>query len=100
MGKGIALQFKEKFQENYKLYKRAAEEHLIQTGSVFITPTNRVDGVKWIINFPTKKHWRHPSKMEYIESGLNDLVKQIRLFENSIHSYTTPGLWKWRIKLA
>lgn len=90
MGKGIALQFKEKFQENYKLYKKASEENQIQTGKVFIVPTNRMDGIKWIINFPTKKHWRNPSKLEYIESGLDDLVRKVK--ELNIKSIAMPPL--------
>ncbi|MCW3115873.1 MAG: O-acetyl-ADP-ribose deacetylase [Segetibacter sp.] len=90
MGKGIALQFKEKFDENYKLYKKAAEEKKIKTGEVFIVATNRIDKIKWIINFPTKKHWRNPSKLEYIETGLNDLVKKIE--ELNIKSIAMPPL--------
>lgn len=90
MGKGIALQFKEKFDENYKLYKKAAEEKRIKTGEVFIVPTNRMDKIKWIINFPTKKHWRNPSKLEYIELGLNDLIKKIK--ELNIKSIAMPPL--------
>lgn len=90
MGKGIALQFKEKFEENYKLYKKAAEGEKIHTGEVFIVPSNRMDGIKWIINFPTKKHWRNPSKLEYIETGLNDLI--IRINELDIKSIAMPPL--------
>ncbi len=74
MGKGIALQFKERFPENYKLYKAAAKSDELQIGSMFTVPTHRMDGAKWIINFPTKKHWRHPSKLAYIEAGLDDLI--------------------------
>ncbi|SEL62697.1 O-acetyl-ADP-ribose deacetylase (regulator of RNase III), contains Macro domain [Chitinophaga rupis] len=90
MGKGIALQFKERFPENYKLYKKAAEEKKLETGKVLIIPTNRMDDVKWIINFPTKKHWRNPSKLEYITSGLDDLVKVIN--EYQIKSIAVPPL--------
>lgn len=90
MGKGIALQFKEKFPENYTLYKQAAAEKKIDTGKMFIVPTNRMDGVKWIINFPTKKHWRHPSKLAYVEEGLDDLIEQIR--KSDIKSIALPPL--------
>jgi O-acetyl-ADP-ribose deacetylase (regulator of RNase III)/uncharacterized protein YwgA len=90
MGKGIALQFKDKFPENFRLYKRASENHEVEIGKVFVTPTNRMDGVKWIINFPTKKHWRYPSKIEYIEQGLEDLAYQIH--EKNIKSIAIPPL--------
>lgn len=90
MGKGIALQFREKFDENYKIYKKAAEEKKIKTGEVFIVPTNRMDRVKWIINFPTKKHWRNASKIEYIETGLIDLIKKVK--ELDIKSIAMPPL--------
>ena len=90
MGKGIALQFKEKFAENYKLYKKAAENKEILVGKVFIVPTHRMDGIKWIINFPTKKHWRNPSKLEYIETGLDDLAEQMKRLK--IKSIALPPL--------
>jgi O-acetyl-ADP-ribose deacetylase (regulator of RNase III) len=90
MGKGIALQFKETFQENYKLYKKAAEQDLLKTGEVFLVPTNRMDGVKWIVNFPTKKHWRQPSKIEYVADGLDDLVQKIE--QHNIRSIAMPPL--------
>lgn len=90
MGKGIALQFKERFPENYKLYKIAAEAGELQTGKMFVVPTHRMDGVKWIINFPTKKHWRSPSKREYIEQGLDDLVIAIK--KHKIKSIALPPL--------
>lgn len=90
MGKGIALQFKEKFQENYKLYKKAAQQNSLQVGTVFIVPTNRIDHVKWIVNFPTKRNWRQPSKIEYIEDGLNDLIEQIKA--KNIKSIAMPPL--------
>lgn len=90
MGKGIALQFKERFPENYKLYKSAAAGNELQTGKMFIVPTHRMDGVKWIINFPTKKHWRSPSKMEYVEQGLDNLVDVIAKYK--IKSIALPPL--------
>ncbi|RXK83769.1 type II toxin-antitoxin system antitoxin DNA ADP-ribosyl glycohydrolase DarG [Filimonas effusa] len=90
MGKGIALQFKERFPENYKLYKQAAAEKKLDTGKMFMVPTSRMDGVKWIINFPTKKHWRHPSKLTYVEEGLDDLIEQIK--KADIKSIAIPPL--------
>lgn len=90
MGKGIALQFKERFPENYKLYKAAAKAGELQTGKMFVVPTNRMEGIKWIINFPTKKHWRSPSKIEYVEQGLDDLVAVIE--KRKIKSIALPPL--------
>ena len=90
MGKGIALQFKERFPQNYKLYKRASEKKELQIGNMFVTYSNEIEGSKWIINFPTKKHWLHPSKIEYIQKGLDDLKKVI--IANNIKSIAIPPL--------
>ncbi len=90
MGKGIALQFKETFSENYKLYKRAAENKELEIGKVFVTSTGRLDGIKWIINFPTKKHWRYPSKLSYIIDGLDDMIDVVK--EKEIKSVALPPL--------
>ncbi|MDI1472291.1 macro domain-containing protein [Thermodesulfovibrio sp. 1176] len=56
MGKGVALQFKERFPENYRLYRKACEEGKVTIGRVFVTSTNSLVNPRWIINFPTKKH--------------------------------------------
>lgn len=91
MGKGIALMFKEAFPENFKLYQDACKAHKVEIGRVF--PTERRDvigGPKWIINFPTKQHWRGPSKIEWIERGLADLRHFIE--EHSIRSVALPPL--------
>ncbi|MBP9096076.1 MAG: macro domain-containing protein [Ignavibacteria bacterium] len=90
MGKGIALEFKESFPENYKLYKKACDAGEIKTGNMFVTHTNRLDNPKYIINFPTKQHWRNPSKIEYIKEGLIDLEKVINDYE--IKSIAIPPL--------
>jgi len=90
MGKGIALQFKEHFKENYKLYKKACEKNEIDIGKMFVTSTNRFNGPKYIINFPTKKHWRSPSKIEYIQDGMQDLLYVIK--EKNIKSISIPPL--------
>src|SRR5271155_44267 len=91
MGKGIALMFKEAFPENFELYREACKGHGIEIGRVF--PTERRDvmgGPKWIINFPTKQHWRAPSRIEWIEQGLTDLRHFIE--EYSIRSIALPPL--------
>jgi O-acetyl-ADP-ribose deacetylase (regulator of RNase III) len=90
MGKGIALQFKESFPENFKLYRQAVEKEEIRPGKMFVYQTNRLDGVRYIINFPTKTDWYRNSKYEYIEDGLKDLVTIIK--ENNIKSIAIPPL--------
>jgi O-acetyl-ADP-ribose deacetylase (regulator of RNase III) len=91
MGKGIALMFKEAFPENFKLYKQACDRDEIRVGRVFATERRDViGGPKWIINFPTKQHWRSPSRLEWIEEGLADLRRFIE--EHTIHSVALPPL--------
>ena len=90
MGKGIALQFKERFPENYRLYKKACENGEVIIGKVFVTSTNSLVNPKWIINFPTKKHWMHRSSYKFIEEGLNDLIRVIK--ELNIKSIAIPPL--------
>ena len=75
MGKGIALQFKKQFPNNYKLYKKACEDGTIGVGKLFVTKEQTVFGLKIIINFPTKTDWRKPSEYSYIEEGLDDLIR-------------------------
>lgn len=89
MGKGIALSFKEAYPLNFKIYKKACNEGTIDIGKLLVTETGQLYP-KYIINFPTKKHWRNPSKYEYIEEGLKDLVRLIK--EYSIKSISIPPL--------
>ncbi|MFI5125019.1 MAG: macro domain-containing protein [Chitinophagales bacterium] len=90
MGKGIALQFKESFPLNFKLYQKACKAGEVQIGSMFVTETGRFTGPKYIINFPTKTDWRSNTRIEYIEEGLNDLIKVIQ--EKHIQSIAIPPL--------
>ena len=90
MGKGIALMFKEAFRANFLAYEEACEHHEIKIGRMFVTETHALSGPKWIINFPTKKHWRQPSKLEWITEGLGDLKRVIE--QNQIHSVAVPPL--------
>ncbi|MFN6981434.1 MAG: macro domain-containing protein [Brevundimonas sp.] len=90
MGKGIALMFKEAFPENYKAYAIACEAEEIVVGEVFSTYRTDMYGPKWIVNFPTKKHWRHPSQIGWIEAGLEDLRSFI--VENNVRSIAIPPL--------
>lgn len=90
MGKGIALMFKEAFPENYRQYEDACKRDEVQVGRMFVTERRQLMGPKWIINFPTKKHWRHPSRIEWIEEGLADLKRVI--LDRNIRSVAIPPL--------
>lgn len=90
MGKGIALMFKEAFPENFRVYEDACEHKEVKIGRMFVTENRTFSGPRWIINFPTKKHWRQPSKLEWITEGLGDLRKVIQ--ENAIRSIALPPL--------
>jgi O-acetyl-ADP-ribose deacetylase (regulator of RNase III) len=90
MGKGIALMFKEAFPENFHAYEEAVKRDQVQVGHMFVTESHNLDGPKWLINFPTKKHWRQPSKLEWIVEGLKDLRHVIE--EKEIHSIALPPL--------
>lgn len=74
MGKGVALQFKNRFPENYKLYKAACDSKELAVGKLLVT-TERHEGKEIrVINFPTKTSWRKPSEYSYVEAGLRELV--------------------------
>jgi O-acetyl-ADP-ribose deacetylase (regulator of RNase III)/predicted small lipoprotein YifL len=90
MGKGIALMFREKFPENYEEYKAACKRGEVQIGRMFVTASPELSGPRWIINFPTKKHWRCPSKLGWIAEGLKGLRRVI--VEKSIRSVAIPPL--------
>jgi O-acetyl-ADP-ribose deacetylase (regulator of RNase III)/uncharacterized protein YwgA len=91
MGKGIALQFKNIFSNNYKLYAKASQKKEIKIGKLFVTEEESLlGGKKIIINFPTKTSWRLPSEYSYIEAGLKDLVRVIK--EKNIKSIAIPPL--------
>jgi O-acetyl-ADP-ribose deacetylase (regulator of RNase III) len=91
MGKGIALQFKEAFPHNNKVYVEACKKSELSPGKLLaVWDSNLLLGKKLIINFPTKKHWRHPSKYEYIESGLIALVELLE--KENVRSVALPPL--------
>lgn len=77
MGKGIALQFKQAFPENFAAYEKACHAGEVRPGRMFIFETRSMIGPKYIINFPTKRHWKGNSKMEDIESGLKALIADV-----------------------
>lgn len=78
MGKGIALQFKQAFPENFKAYEKACRAGEVRPGTMFIFPTGSLVNPRYIINFPTKRHWRGKSRLEDIDSGLQALIAEIR----------------------
>lgn len=78
MGRGVALQFKQSFPENFKRYAAACKSGDVVPGRMFIVANDNMFGAKWIVNFPTKLDWRFRSSYKYIESGLDALVGDIR----------------------
>ncbi len=90
MGKGIALQFKQRWPKNFRDYEAAAKRQEIKPGKMFIHDLGEWAKPRFIINFPTKVHWRGDSKLEYIEDGLRDLVKQVKRL--GIKSISLPPL--------
>lgn len=90
MGKGIALMFKERFGDNYRQYAAACKAKQVQVGKMFVTPVHELGGPRWIVNFPTKQHWRQPSQLAWVTQGLADLHRFIRL--NGLRSIAIPAL--------
>ncbi len=90
MGKGIALQFKKKWPENFKAYAAACKQGDVKLGQMFTFELGALATPRYIINFPTKGHWRSASKLEDIESGLKSLVDNIQ--NKNIKSIAIPPL--------
>jgi len=90
MGRGIALQFKKVFPENFKRYKAVCDKKELQPGKMFIYDLNRIHNPHYVVNFPTKRHWKGKSRMEDIETGLQALVAEVR--KRDIHSIAIPPL--------
>ena len=90
MGKGIALQFKKAFPENYESYKKACNEGRVKPGHMFIFDRQSLTNPHYIINFPTKRHWKGKSKVEDIKSGLASLVEDVKNL--GIKSVAVPPL--------
>src|SRR3990172_8725230 len=76
MGRGIALQFKNAFPENFKAYAAACTRDAVQPGRMFVFDTGELTLPRYIINFPTKRHWRGKSRIEDIAAGLDALVRE------------------------
>ena len=90
MGRGIALQFKKAFPENFKAYAAACKQGEVRPGRMFVYETGHLANPRYIINFPTKRHWRGKSRLEDIETGLSALAEEIR--ERDIRSIAIPPL--------
>lgn len=90
MGKGIALMFKERFEDNFRLYAAACKAQQVRTGKMFVTEPRELDGPRWVVNFPTKQHWRSPSQMVWVVQGLQDLRRF--LLEHQVKSIAIPPL--------
>jgi O-acetyl-ADP-ribose deacetylase (regulator of RNase III) len=93
MGRGIALQFKQAFPENFTAYEAACERGDVKLGRMFVFKRDTLRTLRnprFIINFPTKRHWRGKSRMQDIEAGLRDLVRVVK--EEGIRSIALPPL--------
>ncbi len=86
MGRGIALEFKRLFPEMYRQYRELCEQGQFEIGMLWLYKSPN----KWVLNFPTKKHWRNPSRVEYIEAGLQKFVDSYA--DLGIHSIAFPAL--------
>ena len=90
MGKGIALMFKERFPNNFREYAAACKAGEVRLGEMFVTENRKLFGPRWIVNFPTKDHWRSRTRLEWIEQGMEDLVRVIE--DRRIGSIAVPPL--------
>lgn len=90
MGRGIALQYKKIFPDNFRAYAAACKRKEVQPGKMFVYETDQSTNPRFIINFPTKTHWRQKSRMDYIEQGLLALVNEIS--NRNITSIAIPPL--------
>ncbi len=90
MGRGIALQFRKRFPEMYEEYREACALGKVQPGSVHVYERREMFGPRYLINFPTKRHWKERARIEDIEAGLQSLVKEIQ--SRDIRSVAVPPL--------
>lgn len=88
MGKGIALAFKSRYPLMFAVYQDYCRRKLIDTGKLWLYKGRECS--QWVLNFPTKKHWKHPSRIEYIEQGLQKFVETYE--ERGIKSIAFPLL--------
>ncbi len=90
MGKGVALQFRKAFPDNYEAYRRACKAGEVVPGRMFVFERGQLTGPRLIINFPTKRHWKGKAHIEDIETGLVDLIDVLRRFD--VQSIAIPPL--------
>lgn len=90
MGRGLALQIRNVFPENFVAYKAACRRGIVRPGHVFGVEVGSPGLLRWIVNFPTKRHWRDRSRIEDIEEGLGDLVRFLREIQGG--SVAVPAL--------
>ena len=91
MGRGIALQFKKAFPSNFKAYAAACERQEVQPGRMFVFETGRLESPRYIINFPTKRHWKGASKFSDIEAGLKALREEIKARGGPVIAISAEG---------
>ena len=90
MGKGLALQFKKAYPDNYAVYKKACDNKELVTGEVLSVSLNSMSAPYYVINFPTKAHWKAKSKLEYITQGLEHLKREVKRL--NLASVAIPAL--------
>lgn len=90
MGAGLAVQFKRAFPENFAAYQAACAHGQLQPGTMLVHATGALHGPRWIVNFPTKRHWREVSRLEDVEAGLRALADEVR--RRGIRSIAVPAL--------
>jgi O-acetyl-ADP-ribose deacetylase (regulator of RNase III) len=90
MGRGVALQFRKAFPENYEAYRKACNRNELRPGAVFVHDLSRLTNPRYVINFPTKQHWKGKSRIEDIEAGLSALVREVKT--RNIRSIAVPPL--------
>jgi O-acetyl-ADP-ribose deacetylase (regulator of RNase III) len=93
MGKGVALEFKKRWPANFKAYKKICDAKELSPGQMFVFETNELfssEGPRFLVNFPTKAHWRSKSKLSYVEDGLDALTEAI--MSKKIESIAIPPL--------
>jgi O-acetyl-ADP-ribose deacetylase (regulator of RNase III) len=90
MGRGIALQFRKEFPENFEAYKAVCDREELHPGMMLVFNLNQLQNPRYIINFPTKRHWRGKSRIEDIQVGLQALVEEVH--RRGIASVALPPL--------
>jgi O-acetyl-ADP-ribose deacetylase (regulator of RNase III) len=90
MGRGIALQFRKEFPENYEEYRKVCDKGELKPGKMFVYDLHRLVYPRFVVNFPTKRHWKEHSRIEYIETGLKALVEEVQ--KRGIRSIAIPPL--------